>query len=85
MLRIFALTATGGLYHWSSRGWEAFTGGLHQRPMEFKDATEAREYLTGVKIKWPDDTIDKYIADPHSQNSFLSSHEIRPFEENDAQ
>lgn len=81
VLRIFAMTATGGLYHWTSRGWELFSGGLHQRPMEFESAAEAREYLAGVKLNWPTDTVDKYIADPHNQNSFLSSHEIRPFED----
>jgi hypothetical protein len=74
------MTATGSLYHWTSRGWELFSGGLHQRPMEFKDAAEAREYLAGVKIKWPTDTIDMYISDPSTNNSFLSSHEIRPFD-----
>ncbi len=79
MLRLFALTDTGNLYHWTSRGWEVFTGGLHQRPMEFKDATECREYLAGVKMNWPDGTIDKYIGDPNG-NSFLGTHEIKPFE-----
>lgn len=79
MLRLFALTNDGLLYHWCSFGWEVYTGGLHQRPMEFEDAAEAREYLAGIKMNWPDGTIDKYISDP-DKNTFLGSHEIKPFE-----
>ena len=79
MLRLFALTDTGNLYHWTNRGWEVFTGGPHQRPMEFEDATEGREYLSRVKIRWPDGTIDRYFGDPDG-NTFLGSHDLKPFE-----
>lgn len=79
MLRLFALTIDGQLFHWTTRGWELFTGGLHQRPVEFKDATEGRHYLNTVKLDWPEGTIDKYFSDPVS-GSFLGTHDIRPFE-----
>ncbi len=79
MLRLFAFTDTGNLYHWTNRGWELFSGGLHQRPMEFKDATEGREYLACVKLDWPVGTIDKYFGDP-SGSVFMGTHDIKPFE-----
>ena len=47
--------------------------------MEFKDATEGREYLACVKMNWPDGTIDKYFGDP-SGNVFMGTHDIKPFE-----
>jgi len=79
MLRLFALTIDGNLFHWPNRGWEAFTGGLHQRAMEFKDAKEARQYLERTLILWPEGTVDKYIADP-STDGLCCAHEIKPFE-----
>lgn len=79
MLRLFAFTDEGKLYHWTNKGWEKFTGGLHERPMEFTDAKEGREYLSRVKLNWPDGTIDRYFGDPNGE-TFLGSHELAPFQ-----
>lgn len=79
MLRIFALTISGNLFHWTSKGWELYQGKPHERPMEFNDAGEGREYLRCSKMQWPAETIDRYIADPET-NSFCGTHEIEPFE-----
>lgn len=73
------MTIEGSIYHLTTKGWEGYTGAPHQRPLEFKDATEAREYLAGRQLMWPGDMIDKWLADP-DQHSFLGTHEIKPFE-----